>query len=344
MTLQELSQKLGMKCAGKADKEISGIKDLESPGEASPDHIYFVESKKRLKKYSEKIAGVKVALTVPELAPNFEYAIIVDPPEMARLKFIELLGIFEKKSQPEKGISPRASIHPTAKIGKDVSIMENVVVMKDCVIGDGCVLYPNVVVEERARVGAQSVLMAGVVIGYNCSLGTNALIHANTVIGADGFGFYDKGGVRHKIPQIGNVIIGNHVEMGACCTVDRATIESTLVGDYTKFDDHVHIGHNCRVGNYVFIAGATVLAGSVVLEDRVIIGGQSAIAEHLRMRKGSVLLGMSALTADSQEGTIYFGIPALPAIVMHRIHALFPKLPELFRRLKESDAAEPSGR
>ncbi|MCE9500679.1 MAG: UDP-3-O-(3-hydroxymyristoyl)glucosamine N-acyltransferase [Leptospira sp.] len=338
MNLMELAEKLGLKFKGDPAKEIEGVKDLEHPAPASPGHIYFVETKKHFNKYT-KARDVQIALTIEALSEHFENAIIAEPEE-ARLKFISLLSIFEKRSTPKKEVSPTAYIHPTAKVGKNVSIMHNVVLMENTIVGDNCIIYPNVVLEEGAQIGSNSTLMSGVVIGYNCILGENNLIHANTVIGADGFGFYDKAGVRYKIPQIGNVIIGNDVEMGACCTVDRAAIESTLVGNFTKFDDHVHIGHNCRVGNYVFIAGATVLAGSVILEDRVIIGGQSAVAEHLRMKKGSVLLGMSALTFDSKENTIYFGIPALPAIEMHRIHSLFPKLPELFRRIKKFEVSE----
>ncbi len=336
MNLRNLAVKLGGEWRGNGDLNITSIKDLEHHSPVDPNAIYYIASKKYLSKHP-KYRDVQIALTVDSLAEKFPNSIIV-PERSSKVQFIQAVSLFEKKPVHEIKISERASIHPSAKIGKDVTIMENVVIQSNVVIGDKCVIYPNVVLESGVEIGENTELRSGVVIYYNCKLGKNNLIHSNTVIGADGFGFYDFEGVRYKVPQIGNVVIGNDVEMGANCTVDRAALEETTIGNFTKFDDHVHVGHNCRVGNYVYIAGATVLAGSVTLEDGCILAGQSAVAEHLTMKKGSILMGLSGLTEDSKEKTAYFGIPARPALEMHRIHSSLGFLPEIvkyFQKLKK---------
>ncbi|TGK32373.1 UDP-3-O-(3-hydroxymyristoyl)glucosamine N-acyltransferase [Leptospira gomenensis] len=329
MKARDLAQRLGLELRGDGDLEINAVGDIENHSEVCADRIYYFEAKKYLTS-NPKAKEVLLALTIPALAGEFPSALIVTE-DKARLKFIELLSLFEKKPMLSVFLSSKASIHPSAKIGKNVTIMDFVTISENAEIGDGCQIFPNVVVESGAKIGEGTVLKSGVVIGYDCILGKYNMIHANTVIGADGFGFYDKGGVRYKVPQIGISVIGDHVEMGACCTVDRATIETTTVGNHTKFDDHVHIAHNCRVGNYVYIAGGTVLAGSVTLEDGVILGGQAAVAEGITMKKNSILMGMSGLTEDSSEKVAYFGIPAKPALEMHRIHSSMSKLPELVR-------------
>lgn len=329
MKLKDLANRLGGTVHGNGELEITGIKDLEHHSPVDPNSIYYVASKKYLLKH-QKSKDVQISLTVQSLSENFPNAVII-PEEGSKVKFIEVVALFEKKPDYKQEISSSSTIHPSAKIGKNVTIMANVYVGENVIVGDGCTLFPGVVLEPGVEIGAGTTLKSGVIVYYNCKLGKNNLIHANTVIGADGFGFYDYAGVRYKVPQIGNVIIGDDVEMGACCTVDRAAIEATTIGNFTKFDDHVHVGHNCRVGNYVYIAGATVLAGSVTIEDGCFLAGQSAVAEHLTMRKGSILMGLSGLTEDSKEKTAYFGIPARPALEMHRIHTSLGMIPDLVK-------------
>ncbi|TGN21131.1 UDP-3-O-(3-hydroxymyristoyl)glucosamine N-acyltransferase [Leptospira idonii] len=329
MKLKDLALQLGGKVHGNGELEITGIKDLEHHSLVDAKSIYYVASKKYLAKHP-KAKDVQIALTIESLAENFPNAIIVSESD-SKVKFIHIISMFEKKPSYTVQVSPKASIHPSAKIGKNVTIMDFAVIQENVIVGDNCVIYPNVVLEPNVELGEGTVIKSGVIIYYNCKLGKNNLIHSNTVIGADGFGFYDHSGVRYKVPQIGNVVIGDEVEMGAHCTVDRAALESTTIGNHTKFDDHVHIGHNCRVGNYVYIAGATVLAGSVTIEDGCFLAGQSAVAEHLTMKKGSILMGLSGLTEDSKEKTAYFGIPARPALEMHRIHTSLGMIPDVVK-------------
>ena len=211
-------------------------------------------------------------------------------------------------------------------------------VMEGAAIGARCVIYPGVVVEPFAKIGDGTILHSNVVIGYHCVVGKESIIHAATVLGSDGFGFYDQPGQRHKIPQIGIVAIGDHVELGSGVTIDRATIEVTSVGDQTKIDNQVHIGHNCRIGRWCYIAGNTGLAGSVVVEDGVMISGMVSVRDHVTLARGSIIMGMSGVAQDTEPKTAYFGTPALPARQMHKMHSALERLPELLARVRELEA------
>jgi len=337
MKLSELATKLEGELKGNGNIEIRGVRDLElirvTNHEAEPQKgfLYFVESKKNFNAHPES-KNCDALLTTPALAGNFANAIVVPEPQ-ARLAFIRLLELFEKIPAPVAAEKGGAYIAPDAHVDTSATVMPGAVILSGASVGAHSVIHPNAVLEQDVKIGAHTVIHPNVVVKHGCVVGEHCIIHSATVIGADGFGFYDKDGVRYKIPQIGNVVVGNHVEMGASVTVDRATIESTVIGDYTKFDDQVHVGHNCQVGKYVYIAGNTVLAGSVVVEDNVTLGGQTAVSGKVLLRKGSLVMGMSAMAADSEPGTMYFGIPARPAREMHKINGSLVYVPELLKRV-----------
>lgn len=332
MKLKELADALNLSFYGNPDCNVEGVKDLASSSPISPNHIYYIASKKITQKYPHS-SQIQIALTIEKLKNEFPNGLITDEKE-AKVSFLKLLRLFEKKPNWGVGISDKASIHPSAKIGKNVRIMDFCVIGEEAVIGDNCILHWGVVVEPGAIIGENTEIRANTVIGFRCEIGKDCIIHSNTTIGADGFGFTDYQGVRYKIPQIGIVRIGDNVEIGAGCTIDRATIEVTSIGNHTKLDDQVHIGHNCRVGNYVYMAGASVLAGGVVIEDGCMIAGQTAIAEHLTIGKGSIVMGLTGVTKDLEPGSTVFGIPARPATEMLRIAAVLGELPDLIKNWK----------
>ncbi|MBS0618632.1 MAG: UDP-3-O-(3-hydroxymyristoyl)glucosamine N-acyltransferase [Spirochaetes bacterium] len=337
MKLSELAKKLEGELKGDGNLQIQGVRDLElirvTNPEAEPQRgfLYFVESKKNFNAHPES-KNCDALLTTSALAGNFTNAIVVPEPQ-ARLAFIRLLELFEKIPAPVVAEKGGAYIAPGAHVDASAIVMHGAVILSGASVGAHSVIHPNAVIEQDVKIGAHTVIHPNVVVKHGCTIGDHCIIHSATVIGADGFGFFDKDGVRYKIPQIGNVIVGNHVEMGASVTVDRATIEATTIGDYTKFDDQVHVGHNCQVGKYVYIAGNTVLAGSVVVEDNVTLGGQTAISGKVLLRKGSLVMGMSAMAADAEPGTMYFGIPARPAREMHKINGSLVYVPELLKRV-----------
>lgn len=337
MKLAELAEKIGGKVAGDGTVEIRGLRDLElirlHDKTALPQkgYIYFVESKKVLNEHPES-REAEVVLTVPQLADNFKNAIVVAA-AAPRLAFIKLLGLFESVPAPVPARAGGAFIAETAKVDATAVVMHGAVILDHAEIGSRSVIHPNAVIEQNVKIGSDTIIHPNVVIKQACVIGDHCIIHSATVIGADGFGFYDQGGVRYKIPQIGNVVVGNHVEMGSSVSVDRATIESTTIGDYTKFDDQVHVGHNCQVGKYVYIAGNTVLAGSVIVEDNVTMGGQSAISGKVRLAKGTLVMGLTGVPSDTEPGGIYFGIPCRPVRDMHKINNSLQFLPELLKRV-----------
>jgi UDP-3-O-[3-hydroxymyristoyl] glucosamine N-acyltransferase len=333
LKLKELSDQLGIPFFGDASLSIESVGDLAYPDPIQSDSIYLVLSKKNLEKYSRS-SEINVALTIDKLKSEFKNGLISDEKEI-KLNLAKILSLYERPSHYPKGISDKASIHASAKIGNNVTIMDFAVVMEGVTIGDDSAIHPHVILEANSSIGKNTVIRGNVVIGYNCNIGNNCIIHSNTTIGADGFGFIDIKGERHKIPQIGNVVISDNVEIGANCTIDRAAIKSTSVGEFTKIDDHVHIGHNTRIGKYVYIAGTAGFAGGVVVEDYCMIGGQCAIAEHITLKKGSMIMGLTGVTKDTEEKGLYFGIPARNATEMLRISSVLGDLPELMKRVKK---------
>ena len=338
MTIKEISEKLNIPFKGDGSYQIHFLKDIERLEESSPKEncLYFLESQKMLNNHPS-IINCDAVLTVKKFSDKFANALIVESFDF-RLKLIETLKLFEQNLYREKSF-PRSTsyIAETAQIAEDATIMPGAVIMENAIIKSKALIYPNVVVEAFTEIGENTTLHPNVVISDHCIIGSNCRVFSSTVIGADGFGFYDHGKEnRHKIPQIGNVIIQDHVEIGAGCTIDRATIESTVIGEHTKLDDQVHVGHNCRVGRYVYMAGGVVLAGSVVIEDYAMIAGQTAIAPGVRVHSGAVLMGMSATNKDLEANKIYLGaVQAMPAKKMHRATLLLMQLPEIINRLNE---------
>jgi UDP-3-O-[3-hydroxymyristoyl] glucosamine N-acyltransferase len=341
MNLQTAAELLQIEARGQADYPIKGVRDIErlSHDQAlEENYIYFIESPAVFKRHPRAVEGGAV-LTIPALADKFRHALVA-PEHDIRLAFIKLLKHFDKTPVFEPGISPHALVHPSAKIAESAVILPGAIVMEGATIGAKCTLYPGVVIEPFAEIGEGCILYPCVVIGHHCMIGKNGILHGGTVIGADGFGFYDQPGQRYKIPQIGNVIIDHDVEIGAGCTVDRATIESTRIGAHTKLDDQVHIGHNSQLGRFIYIVGNSAIGGSVTIGDGAMISGMVIIKDHLKIASGSIIMGMSGVAQDTEPKTAYFGIPARPAKQMHRMNAALEKLPEFLAKVRERE--EPS--
>lgn len=336
MNLQELAAALGLEYKGDPGYAIRGVRDIERLGAdqgLEENCVYFVETPAVLKRHP-KAAEAGAIVTTAALAEGLPRALIAREGG-ARHALIALLAEFDRAPAFPPGCSARADVHPAARVAPSASVLPGAVVMEGAVVGERCVLYPGAVVEPFAEIGDDTVLYPCAVIGHHCRVGRSCIVHGGAVIGADGFGFYDDASGRHKVPQIGDVVIGDHVEIGASSTVDRATIESTTIGEHTKLDDHVHVAHNCQVGRYVYIAGHSGLAGSVVVEDGVMISGMVAVLDHVRVARGSILMGMSAIVKDTEPKTAYFGIPARPARQTHKMNSAFERGPELLGKLRE---------
>lgn len=225
----------------------------------------------------------------------------------------EVLELFTSSTPVfDTEIHPTAVIHETAKIGEGCKIGANCYVGKDVELGNEVVLYPNVAVFDETTIGNNTVVWSGTTIRERCEIGSHCIFHINVSIGADGFGYRPSADGRGlvKIPHIGNVIIGDYVEIGANSCVDRAKFSSTIVGDGCKIDNLVQIAHNCILGRFCIMAGHSGLAGSVTLGDGVVIGGSASIKDHTTIESGATVGAGSGVMNDVKAGKTVLGYPA----------------------------------
>jgi len=239
--------------------------------------------------------------------------------------FASLLRLVDQARPRKKGIHPSAVIEPSAKIGSDVYIGEN------CDIGDSCAIYPHVYVGDGTRIGKNSTLNAGVKIYHECVIGENCTLHSGTVIGSDGFGFAPQSESEFmKIPQLGNVVIEDHVEIGANVAIDRATMGSTIIRKGVKLDNLIQIGHNVEIGENTVMAGQTGVAGSAKIGKNCMFAGQVGIAGHIKVANGTKIGAQSGVPGDiKKENSILTGSPAIEHRDFLRSSVLFRKLPDL---------------
>lgn len=235
------------------------------------------------------------------------------------------------------GIEQPSFIHPSAKIGKDVYIAAFTYVGENAVIGDNVKLYPHTYLGNGVTIGNDTTLYAGVKIYHHCTIGNHVLIHAGTVIGSDGFGFAPQSnGIYKKVPQLGNVVVEDYVEIGANVCIDRATMGSTTIKMGTKLDNLVQIAHNVEVGQNTVVAAQAGISGSTKIGNHVTIGGQAGIVGHIHIAEGAKINGQSGVSKSIREkDTIVTGSPAFDFSSAMRSQALFRKLPDMDRKIKE---------
>lgn len=234
--------------------------------------------------------------------------------------------------KPRKtGISAKADIAQSASIGKDIFVGAFVSIGENCKIGNNVTIHPNTQIGDNVSVGDGSIIYSNVSIYSDCVVGKNNIIHSGAVIGADGFGFApDEEGHYHKIPQIGNVVLGDDVEIGANTTIDRATMGATHIGDGVKIDNLVQVAHNVEVGEYTAIAAQTGIAGSTKVGRRCIFGGQVGITGHISIADGTILGAQTGVSGNINEGgKVWAGSPVLPIDTFRRASVLIRKLPDI---------------
>lgn len=249
----------------------------------------------------------------------------------------QLLAMYEQAKPVKKGIHPTAVIEEGATVGNDIYIGAYAVVSENAVIGDGCSIYPHVFIGESVKVGNNCKLYAGVKIYKECIIGNDCVLHAGVVIGADGFGFAPVADNNYmKIPQIGNVILEDNVEIGANACIDRATMGSTVVKRGVKLDNLVQIGHNVVIGDNTVIAAQSGIAGSTKVGKNCMMGGQVGIAGHAAIADGCKIGAQSGVGGSiKEENSSVFGYPAIEARMFIRSFKYFIKLPELNKKLDE---------
>ncbi len=313
-TISELNDFLNGVLEGGTKENIIGPEQMEK---ATSNQITFIGNSKFVKKWTTSNACAAIVFEDIKIGPGENRAFIkVKNADLAMAKLLELFDPGPPELQTE--IHATAVVHPSAKIGEQCKIGANSYIGKNVVLGDGVVVYPNVCIYDETSIGNRTIVWSGTVIRERTQIGDDCTFHNNVSIGADGFGYRpsDDGKGLVKIPQIGNVIIGNQVEIGANSCVDRGKFSATIIGDGCKIDNQVQIAHNCVMGRSCIMAGHSGLAGSVTLGDGVIIGGSASIKDHTTIHSGAVVGAGSGVMGDIAAGKSVLGYPAQDARLM----------------------------
>lgn len=319
---------------GDGSRPLTGCATLEQAG---PEDVSFLVNRKYIGQIAASRAGaVVLAADDAELAGDHHTLLVADDPYFAfRNAMAELVGF---RQHPAAGVSERASVADSATVGKDCYIGPFAVIAEGAVVGDRCAIYPHCYVGPSARVGDDCALFPNVTVYDHCVLGDRVTLHAGCVIGQDGFGYATHAGTHHKIPPSGNAVVEDDVEMGAGCSVDRATMGSTVIGAGSKFSNNVTIGHGTRVGRHNLLVAQVGLAGSVQTGNYVAMGGQVGVAGHLKIGDQAQIAAKAGVVSDLQGGAQYGGAPAQPFNDAKRQILALTRLPELstaFRKLQK---------
>jgi UDP-3-O-[3-hydroxymyristoyl] glucosamine N-acyltransferase len=253
--------------------------------------------------------------------------------------FAKLLEVYSNLSKKQAVIEQPTFVDESAKVAAGVYLGAFTYVGKNVEIGENCSIYPNTYLGDNVKIGKQTTLYAGVIVYDACTIGENCILHAGVVIGSDGFGFApDEHGVYQKIPQIGNVIIEDNVEIGANSTIDRATMGSTIIRKGVKIDNLCQVAHNVEIGENTAMAAQVGIAGSAKIGKRVMIGGQAGISGHLEIADETKIVAQSGVPSNVKKATTLMGSPSFPIDDFKRSFIGFRKLPQLMNRISELEA------
>jgi len=325
-TLSELASLVGGECDG---DEGHIIRRPVPAGNGDPHGITFATTEKYLKSALETEVG---AILVPAETPKVNKNVIrvADP----RVAFGVILAAFAKPMPAEKGIHPTAIVHPNAVIAKSASIGPYVIVEDGVNISENVKILAHCYIGENSQIAEGTILYPHVVLVQDVRIGRNCIIHSGVAAGTDGFGFNWNGQYQQKVPQVGGVIIGDNVEIGAYTCIDRATCGDTVIEDGVKFDNLVQIAHNVRVGAHTVMAAQVGISGSAQIGARNVYGGQAAVSHHVSIGDDMVFGGRSGIFGNMDQPGEYFGLPAIPLSTSMRVMALQTRLPELFKRMR----------
>ena len=313
------------------------IRGLAALTDAGPGDLSFLGNAR----YKPEVAGTRASLVL--LPPNFSGApsanqlfLIVENPSVALARVCARIELLLSPT-PTPGIHPSAVVANGARIAASASVGPLCVIEAGAVVGERCHLQAQVFVGRDAVIGDDCWLMPGVILAARCELGRRVRLQPGVVIGSDGFGYEFTQGRHEKVPQVGNVVIGDEVEIGANSTLDRARFSRTVIGEGTKIDNLVQIAHNVIIGKHCLLCSQVGISGSTTLEDYVVLGGQAGLGGHITIGKGAKAGGQAGITSDVPAGTFVNGTPAIPFQLERRIAILHQRLPELF---KQVDALE----
>ena len=327
LTLREIAFHVGGKVIGDPDIIVSGVSEIQS---SVPGTITFLGNPKYRKFLTDSQADAVFVSDENHL--KGKNGILVPNPQLAMAR---TLGLFFPESQTEPSIHQSANVDSSATIGENVTIDTGCVVRFGAVIGDGSNIGSNTVVGKNVSLGKNCQIKANVTIYHGTKIGDNAIVHSGTSIGCDGFGFVTHGGFHEKIPQTGHVEIGNDVEIGSNCAIDRATIGITSIGDMTKIDNLVHIAHNVKVGKGCLITAGFAAAGTSEIGDYCTFAGQVGVAPHVKIGPNSIFAAKSGITKSLKGGKVYGGFPAREIKEYNKREALLTEISRMRQKLDQ---------
>lgn len=333
-TAAQIASFIGGKVIGDENAVVSSFAPVE---EAKSGQISFVAQEK----FKDLISSSEATILIvsEELLKEETHIPAIISVENAYLSFQVLMNLYQQMKQKRTGIEQPVFISEQTRIGEDVYIGSFTHISDKVTVGNSSQIYPQVFIGQNVKIGENCVIYSGVRIYDGTRIGNNCIIHANTVIGADGFGFQPDKDKFHKIPQLGNVIIEDDVEIGSNCSIDRGTIGSTIIGKGTKLDNLIQVAHNVKIGENNVIAAQAGIAGSTTVGNWNQIGGQAGLAGHITVGNQVRIQGQSGVNSNTPDGETLYGSPAISAGDFRRSYILFKKLPELSAQIDNLEKA-----
>lgn len=327
---EQIAELINGKIIGDGKTVISGVSPIEN---GQQGHLSFV-GQSRFSHYIDT-TDCAVLIVSESLVEDKEYKPTIIVVEDAYLSFQILMNLYQEMQGRKTGIEAGSHFHDTAKVGEDVYIGAFTYVSEKARIGDGTQIFPHVYIGKGVKIGKNCKIDSGARIYDYCIVGDNCVIHSNTVIGGDGFGFQPTAEGFKKIPQLGNVIIGDDVEIGSNCSIDRATIGSTIIGKGTKIDNLIQIAHNVIIGENNVIAAQAGIAGSTVIGDWNQIGGQVGIVGHIKIGNQVKIQAQSGVNHTAKDGEVLYGSPAINYSDYRRNYVHFRNFTNIVKRIND---------
>lgn len=328
--LEQVAHILNGELEGDGSLKVSTISNIE---EGQPGSITFLSNPK-YESYLYKTAASAVIVSKSlELKADVEAALIrVEDPYAS---FTTLLAEYQRLTTIKKtGLESPNFISPSANIGKDVYIGAFAYIGDGAVIGDGVQVYPQTYVGDHVQIGEKTILYPGVKVYANCQIGSKCTLQAGAILGSDGFGFAPKAdGTYQTIPQLGKVIVEDHVDIGANTVVDCATFDATIIKSGVKLDNLIQVAHNVEIGENTVIAAQAGISGSTKIGKQCVIGGQAGIVGHLKLEDGTKIQAQSGVTKNTKQDSAWYGSPAIAYNNYVKSYAIFRKLPDVMKRL-----------
>ena len=332
-TVKQIAEMIGAKVEGNPDAVISKFSKIDAGEEqglsflANPKYTHFI--------YTTKATAVLVSDDFQPTAPLSCTLLRVENPYLV---FAQLMTIYQQSTK-KVGISKYAAVAESVKMGENVYIGDFVSISDGVVLGDNVQIYPHTFIGENVTVGNNSILHSGVKIYHGCVIGNNCTFHSGAIIGADGFGFAPQADNQYtKIPQLGNVVIEDNVDIGANTCIDRSTIGSTIIRKGVKLCNFIQVAHNCEIGENTVMAAMCGIAGSTKIGKNCIFGGQVGVNWHLTVGDNVQVGAQSAISNNLKDNSIVLGTPAFNASDCIKSYAIFKHLPEVVKRISDLES------